>query len=161
MQNTLRKALKNCSQELNEIEKIIRKNGLDSQVKYLTMYALIKACGTIEFVFKSIIADFFKKSSIIQIHIYLEKTVREAATSPKYNNVANLLKKFDDKWSSDFKDAMKNHPHYNRIISSMNSLVENRHQFAHGKLPTVTFRDIKNYFNDSKEFLEILDKVVK
>lgn len=161
MKHSHSEQLKNCKIELTYIEKTIKKEPLDNRVPYLTMYALIKACGTIECVFKSIVVDYFKKSSISQIHTYLDKTVSDSSRSPNYNNMCQMLKNFDDQWSNNFKDNVENHPEKNKLKSSIDSLVSNRHQFAHGKNPTVTFGDINTYFMDAVELLKIFDKSIK
>ena len=47
-----------CYDELNKITKWIKENPIDSNVKFLVSYAVIKASGTIEVVFKSMIHSF-------------------------------------------------------------------------------------------------------
>jgi HEPN superfamily RiboL-PSP-like protein len=46
------------------------------------------------------------------------------------------------------------------IISSIQSLVDARNDFAHGGNPTITFSDIKHYFGESKLLIETLDNVI-
>ena len=55
-----------------------------------------------------------------------------------------LLGKFDDQWKKNFQNAVKARPDKERLISASNSLVNNRHSFAHGKVPTANFNEIKN-----------------
>lgn len=162
MKNELQDLIHECTTELNEIAQRI--NGLPSLDKmrlYLTNYALIKACGTLEFVFRSIIADFFDQSPLIQIHTYLEKTVRSGSMSATYDNMSGLLGKFDDSWRNNFKSLVQQHANSQRIISASNSLVANRHLFAHGKAPTASFNDILQYYQDTLELIQILDTVVR
>lgn len=153
--------ISDCKTELNEIEILINSAPLDPKVQYLTMYSLIKSCGTVEHVFKSVIADFFSKISVSQIQNYLELTVRDSSTNPKYNQICTMLKKFDDQWATAFKAAVNVHPDSHRLMSSIDSLVTNRNQFAHGKNPTVSFKSIKDYFDDAIIVLKILDACVK
>ena len=49
--------LRDCEVEIMHIQQWIKKNVLDSNVRYLTSYAVIKACGTIEYVLKQMIFD--------------------------------------------------------------------------------------------------------
>lgn len=81
--------------------------------------------------------------------------------SAKYDNMSGLLGKFDDTWRTNFKNAVAQYPDSQRIISSANSLVTNRHQFAHGKTPIATFNDIKQYYTDALELIRIMDSVVR
>ena len=64
MKQELQDMLADCTAELNDIE--VRINSLPSLDKgrqYFTNYALIKACGTVEFVYRSIVADHFSQLS--------------------------------------------------------------------------------------------------
>lgn len=162
MKNELQDLIDECTTELNDIfVKINAMPPLDKTRSYLTKYALIKSCGTIEFVYRSLVADYFDQSNLSQVPTYIEKTVREGSMSAKYDNMSGLLGKFDDAWKRDFRNAVANHPDGQRIISSSNSLVTNRHQFAHGKTPTATFNDIKQYYIDTLELIRIMDSVVR
>ena len=162
MKTELNKLIVDCTSELNDIDsKISSLESLDKTKAYLTQYALIKACGTLEIVYRSIVADFFDKSNLKQVPKYIEKTVRKGSMSAKYENMCNLLGKFDDDWVKDFKDLVEKHPYSQKIISSSNSLVNNRHQLAHGRNPTATFQDIFGYYNDTLELIKIMDSVVK
>lgn len=134
---------------------------LDKAKLYLTNYALIKACGTIEFVYRSIVADFFDQSSLSQIHTYIDKTIRSGSMSATYDNMSKLLGKFDDNWKKSFVNLVKQRTDKQKIIDSSNSLVNNRHLFAHGKAPTASFNDIFQYYQDTLELIKMLNKVVK
>lgn len=161
MKQELVDMITDCSSELDDIRiKLSSLPALDKSRYYLTQYALIRACGTIEFVYRSIVADFFDASPLTQIHTYLEKTVRTGSMSATYQNMQNLLGKFDDTWKSNFKQAVQQHPQCNQLTSSAKSLVENRHAFAHGRPPTATFTDIQNYYNDALVLINLFDSIV-
>lgn len=162
MKAELKEMLTECSWQLTDIEtKISETEPFDKTRAYLTQYALIKACGTLEYVFRSIVADFFDKSNLTQIQTYLDKTVRSGSMSVKYKNMLELLEKFDKEWRNNFKDAVNGRDDGQRIIASANSLVTNRHLFAHGKPPTATFNDIHQYYQDALNLIYELDEVVK
>lgn len=162
MKPELNNLLIECSRQLNDIDtKMSTLPAFDKTRAYLTQYALIKACGTLEYVYRSIVADFFDQSSLTQIHTYLDKTVRSGSMSATYDNMSGLLGKFDADWRKNFKDAVQNRADGQKIIASANSLVNNRHSFAHGKVPTATFNDILQYYNDALILINELDSVVK
>ena len=162
MKNELQDVINECTMELNEISQRIKElPPLDKFRLYLTNYALIKACGTLEYVYRSIVADFFDQSSLPQIHTYIEKTIRNGSMSATYNNMGGLLGKFDDNWEKDFKRLVQQNIDSQRIISSSNSLVRNRHLFAHGQAPTASFNDIIQYYQDTLELIRILDLIVR
>lgn len=161
MKTELQDMILECTMELNDIS--TRMNQLPSFDKmrlYLTNYALIKACGTLEFVYRSIVADFFDRSPLTQIHTYIEKTVRNGSMSATYDNMSGLLGKFDDSWKDSFKNSVQQLTDSQRIISSSKSLVTNRHSFAHGQPTIASFSDIFQYYQDTLVLIQILDTVV-
>ena len=80
--------------------------------------------------------------------------------SAKYDNMHSLLGKFDDKWKKDFQSAVKARADKEKLIAASNSLVNNRHSFAHGKPPTATFLEIKQYYTDVVELIRVFDSIV-
>lgn len=161
MKQELQDMLNECTTELNDIE--VRINALPSLDKgrqYFTNYALIKACGTVEFVYRSIVADHFSQLINSRIDTYLDATIRKGSMSAKYENMKNLLGKFDEQWKKDFQDAVNARADKGRLITASNSLVTNRHSFAHGNPPTATFLEIKQYYIDVLELIRIFDTVV-
>lgn len=81
--------------------------------------------------------------------------------SATYDNMSKLLGKFDDNWKKTFVNLVKQRTDKQKIIDSSNSLVNNRHLFAHGKAPTASFSDILQYYQDTLELINMLDAVVK
>lgn len=145
MKQELQDLLSECTDELNDIESRINDlPALDKARCYLTNYALIRACGTVEFVYRSIVADHFSQLGNPRLDTYLDSTIRQGSNSAKYDNMKSLLKKFDPQWSSTFSNLVTvQTTDGQRLISASNSLVANRHQFAHGRQPSATFLDIK------------------
>lgn len=161
MKRELQEQIAECTSELADIEsKIDKLQPLEKTRVYFTNYALMKACGTVEFVYRSIVADFFDRSSIEQVHTYIDKNVRQGSMSATYDNMSGLLGKFDKTWRDNFKNAVHTHPDSHKLIDSANSLVNNRHLFAHGKPITATFKEINQYYSDVVILINILDSVV-
>lgn len=161
MKQELQEMLDECTAELDDIE--VRINvlpSLDKGRQYFTNYALIKACGTVEFVYRSIVADHFSKLTNSRIDTYLDTTIRRGSMSAKYEMMQKLLGKFYEQWKKDFQNAVKTRTDKEKLIRASNSLVENRHSFAHGKSPTATFLEIKQYYTDVVELIHIFDSIV-
>lgn len=153
--------LTNCDAELNHIDSIIVGfGGTNLIIPYLNKYSVIKSCGTIEISFKTLIADFCSKRSKQQVKNFLNKRLRDNSANPSYKRIQQILAEFDGNWVTNFRIQMQALPNYNRIISSIQSLVDARNDFAHGGNPTITFTDIKNYFYDSKQLIITLDNVI-
>ena len=63
--------------------------------------------------------------------------------SAKHDQMCNLIGRFDSDWCKDFKSVVNADPNGQKMIAASNSLVTNRHNFAHGKSPTAIFMDSK------------------
>lgn len=161
MKQELKDMLNVCSAELDDIEERINNLPfLDKGRQYLTNYALIKASGTAEFVYRSVVVDHFSRLSDSKINNYLDKTIMQGSMSAKYDNMQNLLGKFDNSWKENFKNKVQSRSDKNKLIDASNSLVNNRHSFAHGRTPTATFLEIKQYYTDVVQLIEIFDTIV-
>jgi hypothetical protein len=156
-----KQSIDNCILEIDEIQKIIDVFGQShSIVPYLTNYAIIKCCGTIENTFKSILSD-FHNTLPIQAKNYIEITFTNSSMNPTKDNICKSLKRFDENWNTEFKQKLDLEPNKSQIDSSLKSLNDARNEFAHGGYPKVSFGSVKTYFNDSKRIIEIIDDVVK
>ena len=154
-------SLNDCSSELVRLTQIIDVFGQShSIVPFLTNYAVIKCCGTIENCFKTIIGD-FHNSLPIQAKNYIENTFLNSSMNPSKDNICKSLKKFHEQWNTDFKNRLNGHADKNRIESSLNSLNEARNSFAHGGNPAVSFSSVVTYFQDSRIIIEMLDEIVQ
>ena len=80
--------------------------------------------------------------------------------SAKYEVMCNLLKQFDNGWEDNFKQSINLRDDKNKIISASDSLVTNRHSFAHGNNPSATFDEIFEYYKDVLELINIFDSIV-
>lgn len=150
-----------CHEELRTIRTLIETllGHTSPIIPYLTKYAIVRACGTIEFCFKTIIAD-LHAGNIPQVANYIDNTIRYSSMNPSISNICGTLKKFDEDWNSSFKERLKNHPDYERIKDSIDSLNNARNSFAHGGTPTSSFENVRSYFNDTVVIIEILDDIV-
>ena len=161
MNVNLQNLIADCTTELNDIDtKINALSGLDKTAVYLRHYALIKACGTLEYVYRSIVADFVTLTATSQISTYIDNTIRSGSMSVTYEHMCALLKKFDDTWFNNFKTLVNSRTDKQRLIDASNSLVKTRHLFAHGKMTTSSFSDIRLYYNDTLVLVQIFDSVV-
>lgn len=150
-----------CRDELNRVQLIINGLGPASNiVPFLNKYAVIKACGIVEVCYKSIMADFCDRRSKAQVKSFLKKHVRDSSKNPNYNNICTLLKEFDVNWNTKFRNRVNAHPDRTRIMTSIESLVDARNEFAHGGNPTLTVTDVINYFSDFRIIIEEIDDIV-
>lgn len=153
--------LNGCDAELNDLQNTVNKLGNTSPVApYLTKYAIIRACGTIEQAFKTIVADHCSADSKAQVREFLRVRVRESSSNPSWEQICKLLKDFDKAWNEGFKTRVNADADANQIKQSLKSLVDARNDFAHGGNPSTTIGDVKDYFDHASRIVRHLDSVV-
>lgn len=151
-----KRVIKDCSIELYGIHKWIKNNPLDSNVKYLVSYAIVKSSGVIEAVFKSILHEYLTENVKAETKTYLEKVIIESSYNPsvgiisKHLGQANSDKK--EKFDIIFKDTQEK--------CDLNSLVSLRNSTAHGRGVTVTISIIRRYFKSGVKILKSMEEVL-
>lgn len=149
-----------CNDELQRIFHLIEGHGhMSPIVPFLTNYAIVKSCGTVEFCFKTIISDIHAGQSV-QIVNYIDNTIRNSSMNPSMDNICKTLKKFAPDWNESFKTKLNERENSQRLKSSLDSLNTARNTFAHGRTPASSFENIRTYFEDTIEVLKLLDEVV-
>lgn len=150
-----------CQTELESIKALIEEYGsFSSVVPFLTNYSVIKACGTIEQSFKTIIADCCEKGQNQQVKTYIQNTFRDGSRNPNYDNICKSLVEFDTNWCALFKKTVNKKKNVSNLRTSLKSLNDARNAFAHGGKPNVSFSSVVEYFKDSLVIVTILDSVV-
>lgn len=149
-------SIQDCQSELASIKMFIHKNPLDSVVRYLVSYSVIKSCGTIELVYKDIIYTHLIKNANPEAVAYFSKNIKESSSNPKIDNICSLLKQLNTNWNSNFKNTATDIDK-----QCLNSLVELRNQLAHGNSITSTIDDVVTYFTSGCNILNVLDSIVQ
>jgi hypothetical protein len=154
-------SLNDCFAELSHVRTLVDGLGIANNIAlYLTRYAIIRACGTIEQAFKSILCDYCLRRSKKQVKRFLDRRVRESSSNPSYSNICKLAFDFDVDWQAQFKTAINASPDKTVLMTSLTSLVDARNQFAHGGSPSASIADVLVYFGHSRTVIEVLDSKV-
>ena len=158
---TAKEKIDQCNEELDKIKHIIVGIGRTSHpVPFLTKYAIIKSCGTIETCFKTILSDYKIEEQNDKVKNFIDAKFRNSSINPSKDNIHKALKLFDEQWNNKFKDEIKNLDDKNKIFDSLQSLNEARNTFAHGGNPSSSFDNVVEYFKDAVTIIEILDRIV-
>ena len=156
MNGDYRQTLRDCEVELNSSQQWIHSNRLDSNVRFLTSYSVIKACGTVEYVFKQIVYDYLSSGANEEAKTYLNKSIIEASFNPSTGQMYRILEKINSDWRVGFENLIKG----SSQMGQLNSLVKLRNSFAHGSAITASINDVKNYYNAGIWILEKLCEVM-
>lgn len=159
--NSVDQELQECERELLQVEALINGLGPTSNIcPYLTKYAIIRACGTIERAYKAVIADYCCYRSKPQVKCFIDRRVRQNSANPSYERILNILKDFDAQWKSQFQVLINGDPNKTALMTSLQSLVDARNDFAHGGDPGATIADTIQYFKDARSVIVHLDSII-
>ncbi len=149
-----------CNSELNRIGHLIEGLGTTNQVSgFLTKYALMKVCSTLERAYKTVIADYYKAFSN-ELEHYIDHNVHNANMNACYNNINKMLCGFDENKSADFKNRVNSLTNGIHYIESFNNLNQIRNNVVHGGTNIPSYNDIKTKFEHSIIIIDILDSVM-
>ena len=148
--------LDDCSRELQIIETHINNDKFNSLNPFLISYAVVKACGSIEVVYKNLIVDIIAVGSTTEAKNYLEKNIRNSSSNPTTGNIQRLLQDLNSTWAQQFEAQIKGKDEK----GSLSSLVSLRNDFAHGRSVTASIGNVKQYFEDAKTVLTWLESIV-
>ncbi|UUX35216.1 HEPN domain-containing protein [Fundicoccus culcitae] len=146
---------KDVDTELEQIKIWINKNKFDKKTKYLISYSTIRACGVIEQCYKKIIHDYLSENAKSDTIGYLQKKIIDSSDNPKTGNIEKLLSEVNSQFCEDFKSKIQAHEK-----SDLNSLVQNRNDFAHGRDIKISINTVIKYFESSKNIINYLEEVL-
>lgn len=122
------KQLDNLFIEVSQIE--------DGEINkaHLSRYLCVRTSGYLENVARILIANFCDGSSPQPIRNYINKRTKYI-TNLDFKRLKNLLSEFNSDWSQEFENKVSE-----KQRSSMNSVISNRNNIAHGNPDTITYR---------------------
>jgi hypothetical protein len=83
-------------------------------------------------------------------------------TNCKTSKIASVLQRFNLTWESDFLTGIQARSRVvDEIKNSVDSVIANRHQIAHGKNIGLGYVAISTYYDNVKKAVEILDAVIR
>jgi hypothetical protein len=158
MIDELQRKIDDATSEIDSIESWIKDNSLDRNTQYLIKYSIIRACSTIEVVFKNIMYNKLIESCNKEAKEYMKKKILESSMNPRTGNMENLLQEVNPTWKAHFQEKLKE---INDKKSDLNSLVGLRNDFAHGDSISVTIKSVKRYYSSGITILHELEKVIE
>ena len=150
--------LDDARQELESIREWINKdrNKFDIKTKYLVSYAVVKASGSIEVVFKKIVFDFLSQNVREETGQYLEKMILDSSCNPNTGNMSNMLHNISGLKRNIFDQQVKESEKKDKL----NSLVQLRNDFAHGDNVNISINTVITYYDAGISILNILDNII-
>ena len=157
---TVSEIIDDCNNELNRIAHLIEGLGSTSPVAgFLTKYALMQICGTLERAYKILIADHYKAFSP-ELEHFIDHNVLDVSMNACYDNICRMLKSFDSAKANDFKDATHALQDGDQHIALFNDLNTIRNNILHGGTGIPSFTDLKAKYESALKIIEVLDGIV-
>lgn len=154
--------LADCDSEIKNIENVVHNffGHSSPAVPFLIKYSIIRACGAVEVSFKTLIYDIITQGQSPKVKKYFEDNIKESSMNPSFENICKVLKSFDKDWNDNFKENLKALSNESKVKTSLSSLNSARNSFAHGGSTTLSINNVMDYYNDSKEILEVLELTI-
>ena len=150
-----------CSKDLSIIKSTISDNPFSSNNRFLIDFMIIRACSTIEKIFKLIIHNFLADSVKPETERFLSKRIIDSSCNPSAGIMENILADIDSIKKEQFCDWLQENNQRN-IKGDLNSLVTLRNNLAHCNENTsgASINIVERYFNSGIEVLDFLDYIL-
>ncbi len=127
----------------------------DDEVKsHLARYLCVLTSGYLETAIKTILRDYVYNRSTPYIHSYVIFSTNNL-TNLKSEKISDQLSHFCSEWKEKFDTTLTDEEK-----SSVNSVVANRNQIAHGQNSDVTYVRIKEWYKNIKHVILKVEQIV-
>ena len=124
-------------------------------------YLCVLSSGYLENSLRILLSDYISRNSSREIQRYSEPIIG-SLTNCKHGKIIKTLEQFDTNWASSFSEKIeKKSKIENEIKDSIDSLVQNRHDIAHGKSIGVGYVTVKKYYEKANEAVEIMEEIIR
>ena len=124
-------------------------------------YLCILVSGYIEESLRVLLEQYSKNHSSSHIQNFISQEIKNI-TNCKTSKIENILSKFSPAWKDYFIDQMSSKSEKSdEIKNSINSIIANRHQIAHGKNVNLSYSSVSNYYKNVKKAVDILENIIK
>lgn len=125
---------------------------------FLTSYLLLITYSNFENnIRNSVISYLCKKYDDINLENYINYCTERIVRSIKIGDIAGLLGYINPKLKEKFTNYQKNNQ---KIVSSYDSIINNRHNVAHKNGTKLTMKDFLDYYNDAQKLFIELDSIL-
>lgn len=159
MNDDYQRMIVDCQNELDYVHTKIADLPFDKINAYLNSYSVIRACSTIEYVFKHMLYDVTAKNTNEYAKKVLEKYYLKNSFNPKSGIVLEKMSFLNKEWSKNLK-ASYSGTDWDKAIEKLNSLVSLRNSFAHGTSINASIDQIIDEFDAGKKILYFIDEIV-
>lgn len=132
-------------------EEIGKFNGDPEILSHLTKYLCILSNGYIEETIRTIYGQYAVKTSHPHVASYVNRNLRSFQNA-KSEKIIQLTYSFSNTWGHDLTMFMTE-----EMTAGIDSIVEIKNSLAHGGNIGITYRDLKNYWDNAIKVLDYLE----
>lgn len=122
---------------------------------HFAKYLCIRVSGYLENVIKTLVSTYIDKSCPAPVQTFVKNKIKNT-TNLSTDKIVLFLESFNKTWASEFETKLSD-----KMSESLNSVVSNRNQIAHGGQDNISPNTIKGYYDDIKDVVEILQEIIK
>jgi len=124
-------------------------------------YLCVLVSGFIEESLRVLLEEYTSDRAAPNIQKFVENQIGNI-TNCSTGKIQNVLNKFSQDWSKEFISQIQTKSSIaSEIKDSIDSVITNRHNIAHGKNVDITYAKILTYYNNIKKAVEILEVIIK
>jgi len=128
----------------------------DEEIKsHMTKYLCIQTSGYLENVVKTLIDEYLENSCPKPAKDYINSKVGRL-TNLDEEKLGKFLRSFSLEWLQIFNEKVND-----KQKASLNSIISNRNQIAHGKSIGLTYVSIHQYYIDLQQIIIVLKSIIK
>lgn len=123
-------------------------------------YLCVLSSGYVENAIRILLEDFISRNSSTKIQRYTEPIISNL-TNCKHGKIVKVLEQFDVNWARTFTSEIDAKSHIpNEIKDAIDSLVQNRHDVAHGKNTGIGLARVTTYYSKAKIVVNVLESII-
>jgi len=139
----------------NSIKKVEKFKGNGELTSFLNSYLVVLISGVYEDCVEYLINERAVLAGDKEIATFIENTIDVTFRNPNYDNIIRILARFNKNWVKQMNKKIKN-----EAKESINSIVNNKNNIAHGGYSNLTLLEIKKCHKNCKSIFEKLEKII-
>lgn len=140
-------------QRLDDLFSRIRSLSADPEMQsHWSRYLCVLVSGFIENALRTVLSEYAEARSQTRIANFVQGELRRNLNNPKAGKILDWIRKFDQEWGNEIDQCLDQ-----RLKDAINSVVENRHQIAHGGTIGLSFVTMKEYYEAVVEAIELIE----
>ena len=142
--------------ELDDQFQLVKKTKDDEIKSMLTQYLCIRVSGLLETFIKCRISDYALGRVPKEVKRFISGKFKDI-TNLRSEKLLNVLDSFSNDWFIDFNEHINDNAQQK---TSLDSVVTNRHNIAHGQHQNISFKSMEQYYEDVKAVISKLELII-